>query len=112
MSRDQNGRFKTGGKPGPGRPPGSRNRLAENFLADLSDDWTKYGATVIATVRKEHPAVYLRTIATLIPRELPLPLQNEYSHLTDLELADRLAEVAAQMKHEAKQSQQVPSADR
>jgi hypothetical protein len=104
MSRDQNGRFQTGGKPGPGRPPGSKNRLAERFLSDLCADWAQYGAAVVAKVRKEHPAVYLRTIASLIPRELPLPLQNEYSHLTDLELADRLAEVAAQMKHEVKQS--------
>jgi hypothetical protein len=46
---------------GPGRPPGSRNRLAEIFLADLCSDWRKYGAAVVAKVRKEHPAVYLRT---------------------------------------------------
>jgi len=98
MSRDQNGRFQTGGKPGPGRPLGSKNRLAENFLADLCADWTKNGAGLIAKVRKEYPAIYFRTLASLIPRELPLPVQNEFEHLSNDELANELIEAAAALK--------------
>jgi hypothetical protein len=97
MSRDDLGRFKTGNNGGPGRPPGSRNRLAEDFLADLCSDWRKYGAAVVATVRKEHPAVYLRTVASLIPRELAPPVQHDYSDLSDEELADRLIELGQQV---------------
>jgi hypothetical protein len=66
-------------------------------LADLRGDWRKYGAAVVAKVRKEHPAVYLRTIASLIPRELPPPAQNEYAHLTDEQLAQLLIEVGQQV---------------
>jgi hypothetical protein len=97
MSRDRNGRFISGGKPGPGRPPGSRNRLAEDFLADLCADWAQHGVAVIAKVRREHPAVYLRTVASLIPRELSPPVQDEYAHLTDEQLAQRLIEVGQQV---------------
>jgi hypothetical protein len=40
----QSGRFLSGCKPGPGRAKGSRNRLAENFLAAFADDFEKHGA--------------------------------------------------------------------
>jgi hypothetical protein len=77
--------------------PGSRNRLAEDFLADLCADWAQHGVAVIAKVRREHPAVYLRTVASLIPRELPPPAQDEYAHLTDEQLAQLLIELGQQV---------------
>jgi hypothetical protein len=97
MARNNLGRFQTGNKGGPGRPPGSRNRLAENFLTDFCADWAQHSVAVIAKVRREHPAVYLRTVASLIPRELP-PVQDEYAHLTDEELADRLIEIGTEVR--------------
>jgi hypothetical protein len=72
--------------------------LAERFVADLCADWAQHGVAVIAKVRREHPAVYLRTVASLIPRELPPPVQDEYAHLTDEELADRLIEIGTEFK--------------
>jgi hypothetical protein len=71
--------------------------LAERFVADLCADWAQHGVAVIAKVRREHPAVYLRTVASLVPRELPPPVQNEYSDLSDEELADRLIELGQQV---------------
>jgi hypothetical protein len=97
MSRDNHGRFLSGNNGGPGRPAGSKNRLAERFVADLCADWAQHGAAVVAKVRKEHPAVYLRTVASLIPRELPPPVQNEYAHMTDEQLAQLLIEVGQQV---------------
>ena len=94
-----------GGKPGPGRPPGSRNRLAEDFQADVCADWKKHGTAVIAKVRNKNPTAYLRVVASVVGRELPPPLAyGEYSSLSDEELADALAETAAAMKHAIKQS--------
>jgi hypothetical protein len=95
MSRDRKGRFVTGGKPGPGRPPGSRNKLAEDFLTDLCEDWKKHGSSVIADVRSKHPAVYLRTVASLVPRDEPPAgpaLLAQYEQLTNRELVDLLQE--------------------
>lgn len=89
MSRDARGRFLTGGKPGPGRPPGSRNRLAEDFLADLSEDWKKHGSAAVAKVRLQNPSAYLRIVASILPRELPPPTYSaEYDDLTGPELVE------------------------
>jgi hypothetical protein len=68
--RDGKGRFLTGGKPGPGRKKGSRNRHTENFLAAFADDFEKHGASVIEQVRVEKPDAYLRIAADLLPRNL------------------------------------------
>jgi hypothetical protein len=94
-ARDRNGRFLTGGKPGPGRPPGCRNRLAEDFLTDLCEDWKKHGNSVIADVRSKHPAVYLRTVASLVPRDEPPAgpaLLAQYEQLTNRELVEQYLE--------------------
>jgi hypothetical protein len=106
MSRDQNGRFQTGGKPGPGRPLGSRNKLAENFLADLCTDWTKHGAAVISKVRNKNPSVYLRILASIVPRDLPEPTRNnEFDSLSNEELGAELIEAAGTVMGEDKLQQ-------
>ena len=38
-------------------------------MADLCADWEQHGTNVIADVRKTYPAVYLRTVASLCPRD-------------------------------------------
>jgi hypothetical protein len=101
MSRDARGCFITGGKPGPGRPPGSRNRLAEDFLADLCADWKKHGSAAIAKVRQQNPACYVRIAANLVPRDQPDPLPNEFDHLTEFELIDCLSEEARRYVRES-----------
>jgi hypothetical protein len=45
---------------GAARPRGSRNRLSEQFLADLQADWKQHGADVIEGVRRDDPVAYLR----------------------------------------------------
>src|ERR1700756_4369566 len=70
--RDRQGRFLTGGKAGPGRPKGSRNKLAENFVADLRDCWEKHGAAALERVAAEHPEVLVKVIASILPRDLNL----------------------------------------
>ena len=66
------GRFVPGGPGGPGRPKGSRNKLGERYLADLERAWKTHGPDVIERVAAEEPAVLLRVIASLLPRELLL----------------------------------------
>jgi hypothetical protein len=41
IERNKNGTFVAGHRGGPGRPVGSRNRLAESFLADLQREWAR-----------------------------------------------------------------------
>jgi hypothetical protein len=53
---------------------------------------------VITKVRSKNPTAYLKIIAALVPRELPPPVQDEYAHLTDEELADRLIEIGTKVR--------------
>jgi Family of unknown function (DUF5681) len=55
-----------------GRPKGARSRHGENFLAAFNEDFQKHGAEVIAKVRIEQPAVYLKIAADLLPKEMAL----------------------------------------
>jgi hypothetical protein len=84
------GRFLTGNNGG-GRPKGARNKLAEEFFADLYADWKNNGAETIRAVRENHPRDYLRVCAMLMPKEFKLeqPLQG----LSDAELANLIGAV-------------------
>lgn len=77
--------FQPGNKASPGRPKGARSRLQENFLAALADDFAEYGVQAIQTMRAEKPSEYIKTVASLMPKQLELdrPLQD----LTDDDLA-------------------------
>ena len=83
-------RFKPGN---PGRPKGSRNKLAEAFTQALHDDFMEHGETVIATVRAEKPDQYLKVIASLVPKDVNLNVNN-MDEMTDAELAERIQSLA------------------
>ena len=70
--------FQPGCVPGPGRPPGKRNRLTEIVLQALAADFAEHGAAVIEDVRKTRPHVYLQVYASLMPRQLTV---EKLSHL-------------------------------
>ena len=63
--RDRHGRFVTGNIGGPGRPRGSRNRLAAEFISALQADFEAHGIGVIACVRQTDPAAYLRVVSVI-----------------------------------------------
>jgi hypothetical protein len=56
-SRDEHGRFLTANNGG-GRPKGSRNKLTDQFLGAIADDFAEHGAEAIAKVRLSDPATY------------------------------------------------------
>lgn len=78
--------FKAGN---PGRPKGSRNKLGEAFLEALHEDFTKHGVTAIETVRSEKPDQYLKVIASILPKELNVNV-NDTDAMTDDELIERV----------------------
>lgn len=67
-----------------GRPKGSRGKLTEAFLAALAQDFNENGIEAIAAAREKDPMGYVKTVASLCPRELDIktPLQE----LTDDEV--------------------------
>jgi hypothetical protein len=77
-------------KPGnPGRPKGSRNKLGEDFIQALAADFERHGAETIERVRVQSPAAYLKVVASLLPKDVNLNVNNLDS-LTDEQLLARL----------------------
>lgn len=50
-----------------GRPIGSRNKVCSALLDAITDDFLKYGPSVIVKVRKEQPAIYLKYVFGILP---------------------------------------------
>jgi len=63
-------RFQPGSLGGPGRPKGSRNKLAESFLDALHKDFQQHGVEAIVAARTESPLGYVRMVASLLPQKL------------------------------------------
>jgi hypothetical protein len=76
------------------RPPprGSRNKLSEEFIAALNEDFERHGKAVIETVRKTRPADYLRIVAALIPKEFTVE-GGSLGDLSDEELMQAIADI-------------------
>lgn len=79
-----------------GRPKGSRNKLGEAFLNDMLADWSTNGAATIAKVREEDPTQYVKVVASVLPKELNVRV-NDFDDLTDDQLARQLASIASQL---------------
>ena len=69
-----------------GRPKGSRNKLGEDFVKALQEDFTEHGKGVIATVRAEKPADYLKVVASLLPKQIEVK-EGAFDGVSDEQLA-------------------------
>lgn len=78
--------FKAGN---PGRPKGSRNKLGEQFIEDLYADWQEHGVVTLARVREEKPDQYLKVVASILPKDLNVNI-NQMDDLTDDQLIQRI----------------------
>ena len=88
--RSPDGRF-TSGQHGPGRPKGSRNRLAETFIHDVFEAWKTHGKDVLERVAKEDPVAFLRLAGAVAmhakPRARPICIDPDEGDEGD-DLAD------------------------
>ena len=89
-------RFKPGvsGNPG-GRPVGTRLKLQGKFINALADDFELYGKEAIERARTEDPMGYVKTIASMMPKQVEetKPLED----LTDGELVAGIALLRARL---------------
>jgi hypothetical protein len=67
-----------------GRKRGSRDKLGRDFFQALSEDFAEHGAKVIECVRLEDPGLYLKIVASTMPRELTI--ERPPGELSDDEL--------------------------
>jgi hypothetical protein len=76
-----------------GRPIGSRNKLNEKFILALHDDFEKHGPAVIAEVREKRPEMYLKVIASILPRELHFKSESVFEGMTNEQLDEALGSI-------------------
>jgi hypothetical protein len=80
--RDERGRYLKGIAGGPGRPPGSRNRLTEDFIGDVHAAWLERGREAIDRVIDERPEAFLAIVArTIDVRRVEIGQPGEFSRL-------------------------------
>lgn len=72
-----------------GRPKGARNKLGEAFIEDLLKSWEASGPEAIERVIKDKPEQYLKVIASLMPKDLNVNI-NQMDDLTDEQLIQRI----------------------
>ena len=94
--RDEGGRFLMGNIGGPGRPKGSRNKLAQDFIDKVYEDWQAHGAKAIIAMREQSPSKYCALVAALIPQHFKV--EHEHSVLlSEEELRAKLVEIRTKL---------------
>ena len=66
-----------------------RNKLSEDFVADLHESWQTHGKTAIERCVAEKPDVYLKVVAGLLPKDVNIKVSN-LDDLTDEQLLNKL----------------------
>ncbi len=84
----------------PGRPKGTRNKLAETFFDALHNDFLQHGASAIVGAREESPLGYLKVVASVIPQKLEV--EKVTASVTDDELLAIIRGGAAAQQASAK----------
>jgi hypothetical protein len=113
---DEGTRFKPGQSGNPKRrPKGSRHKLSEAALRDLRADFEVGGAEAIERCRRERPDVYLRVIASLLPKQVTEKVDpfeewtaEELDQLIQWLENNRAAQGGRGETGEGEQAQQVP----
>jgi hypothetical protein len=97
--RDEtNGRFVYGhGNVGGGRPRGSRVKLTEAFLSDLSDSWDVHGIKALNTCATTEPATFCKIVANILPKKIDSTLEVNVFDNYDLADAQQFAAAARSM---------------
>ena len=65
-----------------GRPKGSRHKLSESVIADIVESWAKHGKSALETTAVKEPSVYVRVVASVLPKEVETTIRTELDGMT------------------------------
>lgn len=83
-------KWQPGVSPNPaGRPKGSRHKLGAAFIEDLYAAWQTSGKDVIARVIEERPHEFIKSIASILPKEIEVKTST-VQELSDDDIAAAL----------------------
>ena len=82
------------GNPG-GKPVAARNRLQADFLYALAEDFAAHGKAALQRCREEKPDVYVRMVASLMPKDFEV--KGLFDEFTDEELEASVVLLRAQI---------------
>ena len=77
------------------KPQATRDRLTMRFLQVLAEDFEQNGRQAIEQARLEDPVSYVKTVASLLPKQVEPA--DPLGDMTDDELADACAVLKAQI---------------
>lgn len=78
-----------------GRKRGSRDKLASDFVAALAADFEEHGEQAIKDARAKNPNDYIKTVASLLPKEMVV--RKPEDQLSDEEVEAAYAELGARI---------------
>ena len=85
--------FKPGQSGNPaGRSKGSKNKLTENWWADLHAAWEAHGRTALDAVATSDPGKFITVVASVMPKEMNI--NTTITDMTDEQLESRIANLA------------------
>jgi hypothetical protein len=60
-----------------GRPIGARNKFSEDVIQAFALDWAAGGPEAIARVRLTDPSTYMRVMASILPKDVLVNVQQQ-----------------------------------
>ena len=64
-----------------GRPKGSKNKLAEDFLKDVQEVWAESGITALRAAVQEKPSDFCKMVAGLVPKDVNVTADHTVTHV-------------------------------
>jgi hypothetical protein len=89
-----------------GRPRSARSRVSESFLSDLAEAWEKHGKAALTACAISQPEVLIKTVASLLPRDVDISVDLRVEHAVSALEAYRLLKATPaaelrQIEHQA-----------
>ena len=102
VNRQKLTQFKPGQIANPnGRPKGSRNKLAEDFVADLQTVWAEVGIECLRRLGEKQPAKLAQLVAYTMPKEFVVR-DASIKELSDEQVSEMLTALQDSMGSNAK----------